>query len=161
MKLLTTPHFNYYPNCCHMHHVPGVDKQCLPGLVYVARFGDIFKIGKTTKSIERRMDDLKKHIGIRPEPVIALSTICCTSLEIDLHRRFRSKGIWAFRVQVSEYFWLDSQDLRYIAAVRWNAGAPVSLLYVSEAVGHSSIATTGLYAHPTKGRDLASKLKAM
>jgi site-specific recombinase XerD len=31
---------------------------------------------------------------------------------------------------------------------------------VSEAVGHSSIATTGLYAHPTKGRDLASKLKA-
>jgi site-specific recombinase XerD len=31
---------------------------------------------------------------------------------------------------------------------------------VSEAVGHASIATTGLYAHPTKGRDLASKLKA-
>jgi integrase/recombinase XerD len=31
---------------------------------------------------------------------------------------------------------------------------------VCEAVGHSSIAMTGLYAHPTKGRDLASKLKA-
>jgi integrase/recombinase XerD len=31
---------------------------------------------------------------------------------------------------------------------------------VSEIVGHASIATTGLYAHPTKGRELASKLKA-
>jgi integrase/recombinase XerD len=31
---------------------------------------------------------------------------------------------------------------------------------VSEAVGHASIATTGLYAHPTKGRDLALKLSA-
>lgn len=38
------------------------------------------------------------------------------------------------------------------------ANAP--LADVSESVGHSSIATTGLYAHPTKGRDLASKLKA-
>ena len=31
---------------------------------------------------------------------------------------------------------------------------------VSQMVGHSNIATTGLYAHPTKGRDLASKLRA-
>jgi integrase/recombinase XerD len=34
----------------------------------------------------------------------------------------------------------------------------VPLADVSEAVGHASIATTGLYAHPTKGRELASKL---
>jgi integrase/recombinase XerD len=38
------------------------------------------------------------------------------------------------------------------------AGAP--LADVSEAVGHRDISTTGLYAHPTKGRDLASKLSA-
>lgn len=35
-----------------------------------------------------------------------------------------------------------------------------SLADVSDAVGHSDIATTGLYAHPTKGRELASMLDA-
>lgn len=38
--------------------------------------------------------------------------------------------------------------------------ANVPLADVSEVVGHANIATTALYAHPTKGRDLASKLRA-
>jgi site-specific recombinase XerD len=39
------------------------------------------------------------------------------------------------------------------------AGEP--LADVSEVVGHANIATTGLYAHPTKGRNLASRLTAV
>jgi integrase/recombinase XerD len=36
----------------------------------------------------------------------------------------------------------------------------VPLADVSELVGHRDISTTALYAHPTKGRDVASKLRA-
>lgn len=36
----------------------------------------------------------------------------------------------------------------------------VPLADVSELVGHRDVSTTALYAHPTKGRDVASKLRA-
>lgn len=85
MKLLTTSIYQHNQNRCGMHGVPWATRGCLPGLVYVAQFGDIFKIGKTTKAIEQRMDALKKHTGIRPQPIMALSTACCTSLELSLH----------------------------------------------------------------------------
>ena len=120
---------------CRMHWPSGfLPTKCLPGLVYVAQVGDLFKIGKTTKTIETRFKAIERDRKFpRPIiPVLVLSVSCCTCLEAYLHRVFFRYTVRVSRLVNSEYFFITRHQVEQIKEINWFVGSEVKLVYESE-----------------------------
>lgn len=81
------------------------NKCCKPGIVYLIRCGEAFKIGFTTESVQKRMSSLQTGNGFKLEEVCCFKTDFGQKLETTVHKHFASKRIRG------EWFSLEEKDV--------------------------------------------------
>lgn len=108
-------------------------RECVPGYVYIARCGDLYKIGSTTRvstnCISDRLASLRRHTGLQFSFVGAIYSSCAKGFERTLHLTFASQSVdieFSTGYKVLELFRLLPADIESILATSDFNGAKVA-----------------------------------
>lgn len=108
-------------------------RECVPGFIYIARSGDLYKIGSTTRvspaCISDRLAPLRRHTGLQFSFISGIYSSCAKGLERTLHIAFASQSIdieFATGHKVLELFKLSPNDIESVMAITHFNGAKVT-----------------------------------
>ena len=134
---------------CHSRHEGAREtgENCRPGLVYVAQYGDLYKIGSTVspagfKSVRKRIQALNSQTKLKFSFCFALQTNCGYGLERYLHSLFRREQLHPplrekrllrqirnqfvnEHINSSEVFWLSGDQVYFLRSFSWFNGGTV------------------------------------
>jgi len=100
-----------------------IKSSCIPGYVYLAKVGDLYKIGFTrNRKIHYRMTSVTYERKTRAIPLLAFQSFCAKSLESELHLIFRNQRA-INRIDQTDYFRLLPEQVDAICALETYAGA--------------------------------------
>ena len=85
--------------------------KCRSGFVYIIKGGERHKIGRTSRSVAQRLSQLQTGSPLPLTIAVQITAGNAAELENSLHEAYQAK-----RVNGTEWFDLDANDLAYLAS---------------------------------------------